>query len=544
MADRNQCGAMMLAEDGTILARSGVCADPRFVALAGDPAWRAELVRRRLMPAKIGQRELVALHVEVPEASVILALEAPGEAVTEFLATVDFSADLLSQLLTDPFTAMTVVDEDGRVAWLAPVHERFFGLRHGEAIGRHVSEVIPNTRLHEVAASGKAEIGHLQMMKGSERVVMRMPITRGARVIGAMGRVMFKGPAEAEALARRVSALQSEVEFYKREADAARGTSYGLEGIIGDSPAVQRLRADIVKVAPIEIPVLIHGESGTGKELVAHALHQLSPRRDKRMVMVNAAAIPPSLVEAELFGYAAGAFTGADRKGRAGRFEQANGSTIFLDEIGDMPIDVQVKLLRVLQDRVVERIGSDRPRESDFRLVSATNRDIDQLVADGGFRVDLYYRIAPVVIHVPPLRARGPDIGLLAEHFLRDFRARHGLGPVTLTADAVEHLVGEPWPGNVRQLRSEVERAAVFCENGRITRDDFRRAGTGPGQGGAAIAAKGAGDLKSRLEAVEADAIRAALSRHRGNKKRVAEELGVSRSWLYKRLAELGEPEG
>ena len=544
MAGKSWAGAMMLAEDGTVLARSGVCADPRFLAIAGEPAWRREIARRRLMPLSIGRRPLLALFVPMPEAAVLIACDAPGDALTEFVGSVDFAADLIDQLLTDPFTAMTVVDAEGRVAWISPVHERFFGLSRGEGVGRPVTEVIENTRLHEVAATGKAEIGHVQTMKGAERVVMRMPVMRDGRVIGAMGRVMFKGPTEAEALARRVSALQQEVEFYKREADALRGASYGLDAIIGDSPAVKRLRADIVKVAPIEIPVLIHGESGTGKELVAHALHQLSPRRDRQMVLVNAAAIPPSLVEAELFGYEPGAFTGADRKGRKGKFEQADGSTIFLDEIGDMPVDVQAKLLRVVQDRVVERVGSERSRHSDFRLVSATNRDLDQLVADGGFRLDLYYRIAPVVIHVPPLRARGADIGLLAEHFLKEFCARHRLGRVTLSDDAVEHLVGEPWPGNVRQLRAEVERAAVFSEGGRLGRDDFRWAGAGtpsPRLAGAVAGGPSAGGLKGRLDEVEAEAIRAALARHRGNKKRVAEELGVSRSSLSERLGEIGE---
>ncbi len=533
---RGAAGAILLSDDGTVLARTGVGADPRLTARLSEPAVRAELVRRRLMPLALGQRPLVLMQVPVPDGAVVIALDAPGEVVTEFLGSVDFAVDILDQLLSDPFTAMTVVEADGRVAYISPVHERFFGLARGEAVGRPAKEVIENTRLPEVAATGKAEIGHVQEMRGAERVVMRTPVMRGGRVIGAMGRVMFKGPEEAEALARRVSALQSEVEFLRREADAAKGIAYGLDGIIGDSPAVQRLRADIVKVAPIEIPVLIHGESGTGKELVAHAIHQLSPRRDKQMVLVNAAAIPATLVEAELFGYEPGAFTGADRKGRKGKFEKANGSTIFLDEIGDMPLEVQVKLLRVVQDRVVERIGGERPRESDFRLVCATNRDLDRLVADGDFRLDLYYRIAPIMIHVPPLRARGPDIGLLAGHFLARFRERHRLGPVTLSDDAIEHLSAQPWPGNVRQLRAEVERAAVFCEGRRITRDDFRVASTGAAP---APALEGR-DLKARLDAVEADAIRSALARHRGNKKRVAEELGVSRSWLYKRLSEIG----
>ena len=232
---------------------------------------------------------------------------------------------------------------------------------------------------------------------------------------------------------------------------------------------MRSLRAKIVKVAPLEIPVLIRGESGTGKELVAHALHRLSPRRDASMVMVNAAALPATLVESELFGYEPGAFTGADRKGRKGKFEQAAGGTIFLDEIGDMPTDVQAKLLRVLQDRMVQRIGGERPYEVDFRLVSATNRDLQTLVADGKFRLDLYYRISPIVIDVPPLRARIDDIPNLAVTFLKEVAARHGRSPPEIAPDALTYLMDQSWPGNVRELRHEIERAFVFAEDGRIT---------------------------------------------------------------------------
>src|SRR5690606_30226539 len=198
------------------------------------------------------------------------------------------------------------------------------------------------------------------------------------------------------------------------------------------------------------------------------SIHRLSPRRDTTMVMVNSAALPATLVEAELFGYEAGAFTGADRKGRKGKFEMADNGTIFLDEIGDTPLDVQVKLLRVLQDRRIERIGGDRGREIDFRLVSATNRDLRTLINEGKFRLDLYYRISAIVIDVPPLRQRIDDIPDLVRHILSELSTRHRRPIPTVTPDALSYLMDQRWPGNVRQLRQEIERALVFSEDGRI----------------------------------------------------------------------------
>jgi transcriptional regulator with PAS, ATPase and Fis domain len=367
---------------------------------------------------------------------------------------------------------------------------------------------------------------------------------------------MFKGPRQVEELSRRINKLESDVEFYKREADALRDRRYGLDSLIGESQPMCRLRAEIVKVAPLEIPVLIRGESGTGKELVAHALHRLSPRRDAAMVMVNAAALPAALVESELFGYEPGAFTGADKRGRKGKFEQAGGGTIFLDEIGDMPIEIQSKLLRVLQDKMVERVGGAQPYEVDFRLVSATNRDLRGLVAEEKFRLDLYYRISTIVLEVPPLRSRISDIPLLAAEFLKEIAARHRRPPVEITPNAIDWLMEQAWPGNVRQLRHEIERAFVFSENGRITADTF--AAYGEPQSDLSLqgplrdrlpskATPSRSDrpmsLKEAVEALEVDLVRKAMMNHRGNKKRVAEELGISRSYLYKKLGLAEEPE-
>jgi transcriptional regulator with PAS, ATPase and Fis domain len=266
---------------------------------------------------------------------------------------------------------------------------------------------------------------------------------------------------------------------------------------------------------------------------------------------VNAAALPPTLVESELFGYEAGSFSGADRKGRRGKFEQADNGTIFLDEIGDMPLEVQAKLLRVVQDGMVERVGTDRPRKVNFRLISATNHDLNTLVQEGRFRLDLFYRVSPIILRVPSLADRLEDIPLLVQHFLREIADRHGRQVPKIDDGVLKFLMNLPWPGNVRQLRHEVERAFVFAEHDQLLLQDFPRFDHAsapadavpeeltPAETQAETPAPG-GNLETSLKQYEEDLIKGAMTQFKGNKKRVARELGISRSYLYKRLKEVG----
>jgi transcriptional regulator with PAS, ATPase and Fis domain len=510
-----------------------------------DPAWIGELRERRLTTLNLERRVYAILLAPTESGELLVISRAPGDALLHFIGSVDFAWDIIQYLLTDPFDAMTIVDDEARLVYISPIHEAFFGLKLGEGNGRPVEQVIENTRLHEVVATGKAEVGAIQRMRGSERVVSRVPIKRDGRVLGAIGRVMFKGPQQLEALSQRIKALEGELEFYKRETATLRARDYGLEQIIGRSHAIQRLRSQIVKVAPLEIPVLIRGESGTGKELVAHALHQLSPRRDRPMVNVNAAALPPNLVESELFGYEPGAFTGADKKGRKGKFEQAEGGTIFLDEIGDMPLEVQAKLLRVLQDKIIERIGGDRSRPVDFRLVSATNKDLQGMVESGSFRLDLFYRLSPIVIEVPPLRERIDDIPLLVDKFLQDIAYRHARPTPHISDEALAELTERSWPGNIRQLQHEIERAFVFSDGVTIGIADLseipRRPQKLPGPAESIAQPTRSRELKKVIADVQNEQIKEAIAACGGNKKRAAASLGISRSFLYKKLAAIDD---
>jgi two-component system response regulator AtoC len=235
----------------------------------------------------------------------------------------------------------------------------------------------------------------------------------------------------------------------------------GFENLVGGSPAMQTVYDLIRQVAPAKTAVLITGETGTGKELVARAVHNLSPRREKLFVPLNCAAIPQDLLESELFGHVRGAFTGAQAE-RTGKFEVADGGTLFLDEIGDMAYPLQAKLLRVLEEGIIERIGSNKPVKIDVRVVSSTNRDLAASIQEGRFREDLYYRLNVFHIHLPPLRERGEDIAHLAQFFLGEFGREMGKGMLSLGPDAPAVLQGYPWPGNVRELRNLMERAAVL----------------------------------------------------------------------------------
>jgi len=311
------------------------------------------------------------------------------------------------------------------------------------------------------------------------------------------------------------------------------GPRYQVENIIGVSPAMQRARLALSRVALLDSSVLILGETGTGKELFAQAVHGLSARGGGPFVALNAAAIPESLLESELFGYSAGAFTGARKEGQKGKFLQAHGGTLFLDEIGDLPLLLQVKLLRVLQEGEVDLVGGGS-RRVDVRIVAATHRDLGRMVAEGTFRGDLYYRLNVVSLQLPPLRERLDDIPLLAEHFLSELRSRYGRPGVRLSNDVIGLLLRHSWPGNIRELHNVVERAFAFATGDLILPIDLP-AGFG-GEGGGSRPAARALDLASQ----EREAILRALEQTGGNKLQAAKLLGISRANLYVKIKVLG----
>ena len=306
--------------------------------------------------------------------------------------------------------------------------------------------------------------------------------------------------------------------------------SEGFEQMIGGSPQMQGVFAYIRKVAGTNAPVLLLGESGTGKELAALAIHERSPRKDKSFVAINCNGIPENLLESELFGHEKGSFTGAHAQ-RKGLIENAADGTLFLDEIGELPPPIQVKLLRFLQEQRFQRVGGRQEIQIDTRVIAATNADLKQTISEGKFREDLYFRLAVVVIMLPPLRDRGDDVALLAREFLQRYAAQNNKKSLAFSPDALRALYRHNWPGNVRELQNRVKRAVIMTDGKRLTADDLELAD---------LSQTSPATLKEAREAVEKEVVQNALKRHQGKITSAALELGVSRPTLYELMEKLG----
>jgi transcriptional regulator with GAF, ATPase, and Fis domain len=331
---------------------------------------------------------------------------------------------------------------------------------------------------------------------------------------------------------KRVAATEYRAQKLERRVQSLVGQleqRFGFDCILGRSSELRAALDKAARVAPTETTVLVTGESGTGKELVAQAIHSSSPRREGPFVALNCAAIPESLLESELFGHERGAFTGADRA-RAGKIEAAGGGTLFLDEIGELAPPAQAKLLRVLQEREFTRVGGTQSQKADVRILTATNRDLEAEVAAGRFREDLYYRLAVFAVHIPPLRERGDDVRILAEHFLHEFGTRMGKSDDGLTREARDRLKSYSWPGNIRELSNAIERALILSDGGAIGPELLGLPLLGAGTHGSSTRAEGPG---RSLPEVERRLVVEAMERTGGNKLRAATSLGVTRSQLY-----------
>ncbi|MCU0788984.1 MAG: sigma-54 dependent transcriptional regulator [Verrucomicrobia bacterium] len=310
---------------------------------------------------------------------------------------------------------------------------------------------------------------------------------------------------------------------------------FGLENVVGESPAMQEVFDTVRQVAPTRATILLLGESGTGKELIAKAIHQLSPRNRKPMVTVHCAALTPTLLESELFGHERGAFTGAHEK-RIGRFEQAQGGTLFLDEIGEIDASTQIKLLRFLGERSFERVGSNKTLTADIRLVAATNKQLEKLVEAGTFREDLFFRLRVVEILLPPLRDRPSDIPLLAQRFMREFAEENAKPVSDFTAEAMETLLHHSWPGNVRELRTAMEHAVVLCRGDRISVRDLPASVREGGTEGAATRQTALTRNDLTVKEAEKQLIIRALKETNGNRTMAAQKIGMSRRTLHRKL--------
>ena len=399
--------------------------------------------------------------------------------------------------------------------------EKITGITRNEAIGRPCYEVLraniceKECAIQHTITSGKPVVNATAYIinRGGKRIPVRLST---ALVKDAGGNVV--GGVETFQDLTQIEELQKELEG-----------KYTLEDIIGRSPVMKKIFAILPQIAQSSSTVLIHGESGTGKELFARAIHNLSDRKGERFVPVNCAALPDTLLESELFGHKAGAFTDAKRD-KPGRFTLADGGTIFLDEIGDVSPAMQVRLLRVLQDQMIEPLGSIEPTPVDVRVIAATNQDLRDLISQGRFREDLYYRIRIIQLDLPRLRERREDIPLLLDHLVNKFNTRFGKNIAGVSDDVMKILMEYDYPGNVRELENIIEHAFILCRGGLIEIHHLPMEMRGIPQD------TRSGIMNITLQEMEIYMIREALHRYNGNRKKTAEQLGIDLSTLYRKM--------
>jgi PAS domain S-box-containing protein len=438
---------------------------------------------------------------------------------------------------------LLVIDTEGRIVAVNPAAERLTGYRADELVGRSC-RVLGCTGC-QVWGRGPGLDWCTLYAKGSVRARRCMITTRDGRSVHVVKNAQVLRDSEGLSIGA-VETLTDVSEMIRREEEIAAlrqscRLEEGFHGMIGESPVMRRMFALIESVANSEAPVLVQGPSGSGKELAARAIHESGPRRDKPFIKVNCAALNENLLESELFGHVRGAFTGADRT-RVGRFEAAHEGTILLDEIGDIPPATQVRLLRVLEEREIERVGDHRPIPVDVRVITATHRNLDQRVAEGRFRQDLFFRINVFPIHCPALNERTEDIPRLVQHILDRTALRGGRKVLGLAAEAMERMTAYSWPGNVRELRNAIEYAFVLCPDQWIGPEHLPpRVVDGKGAGHSSPPARsGVSSGEPAGMPSEKRALIAALRETGGNRSEAGRILGVSRVTVWKRIKKYG----
>lgn len=443
------------------------------------------------------------------------------------------SLEMIEDILNYAYEGYVLVDPEGNIVKMN--YEKLMGIKEKDAIGKYVEDIIENTRMHIVAKTGVKELRDVQRIQGQNMITNRIPIIKEGKIIGAVGTVLFKDVNEIKELAHQLLDLQSRINKYKGEIERIEGTKYSFDSIISKSHKMEYLKKMGRMAAGTNSTVLITGESGTGKELFAHAIHRASYRKEGGFIPINCAAIPRELLESELFGYDGGAFTGARKEGKPGKFEIASGGTIFLDEIGAMPIDMQAKLLRVLEAKEFERVGGNNKIILDVRILAATNENIEEEIRKGRFREDLFYRLNVIPIEIPSLRDRKEDIEILAEEILKNLIFEMKLGEKKLTNKTIKVLRSYNWPGNVRELRNVIERAINLSSSKYILPEHLPERLIKTSN----VVSSNVEDiplLKDVVAEAESITIRKSLEITAGNKSLAAKMLGIHRTAIYKKM--------
>lgn len=450
--------------------------------------------------------------------------------------------DFLDLLLDMSFEELGAVDKGGRITYLTRKSARNLGVDRDKAVGCDMSTIDPKCLLKQVAKTGIPRLAKISRPHKKPVPVMVVPLFKDNMLTGAVCRSIFTDMAEAKNFLSRLQKLD-QTRPNTRSPKKTCGCKFSFNDIIGHSEVMVYTKKKALCVAKGDSTILITGESGTGKELFAQAIHMASPRRKGPFIRVNCAGIPENLLESELFGYEPGSFTGAQKGGKPGKFELAHNGTIFLDEAGDMSMGMQAKLLRVLQESEIERVGGTTSYEVDVRIIAATNKDLWEMVQQGKFREDLYYRLDVVNIHIPPLRERVEDIPHLVEHFIPGINKRANSRVRGVTEEVLDYFLAYDWPGNVRELKNVLE-GAINLNTGELVGPESlptrikRKMRTAnicqlkPIKGAAAEQTPGFNEL----EAVEKAMIEQALTIKNGNKRQAAIYLNMPRSTFYNKL--------
>jgi len=452
----------------------------------------------------------------------------------------DFKEDaveILKTVIDNAYDGIIIVNKNAIITMISKSYCEFIGISEEYAIGKPITDVLENSRMHIVVQTGETETAQLQSIKGSYMIATRMPIIKNGEIIGAIGKVLFRNVKELNNLYSKIKTMRKELETYKTQLKQLNTASYSFDDIIGSSEKILAAKAIARKAAQTHSNVLILGESGTGKELFAHAIHLASDRLYAPFVKVNCGAIPTDLLESELFGYEGGAFTGAKKEGKIGKFELADGGTIFLDEIGDMPLHMQVKLLRAIQEKEVEKIGSLGSKKVDIRIIAATNRNLEKSMHEGNFRQDLYYRLNVVTITIPSLRERRDDILLIANHLITKISEDLNKKIIGMSKDSEYFLKNYSWEGNIRELENILERAInVIEDSNTICPIDLPDEITGRKE------IKFIKSLEETIVEAEKQAIIDALNATDGNKTKAAKKLEIGRTSLYEKIQKYNIP--
>lgn len=453
----------------------------------------------------------------------------------------EFNA-ILEGLIESPTMAYVIVDKEGFITVINQTYLDMLGISREDALGRHIYDITPHSKLPEVIKTGRTDRVDIWPVNGRDTIVSRVPLIKDGEIIGAIGQSIFLDLSGASILVKKIQETEKELNFYKDHVSQIYSARWCFDNLIGQSHSLLTAKNIAWQLSQTVSTILITGESGTGKELFAQAIHNSSSRCTGPFVRINCAALPDNLLESELFGYEEGAFTGARKGGKPGKFDLAKGGTIFLDEIGDMPLTMQTKLLTVLQERVVERIGGTNPVPIDVRVIAATNRDLEKMVAEQTFREDLYYRLNVVRLTIPPLRERIEDIPLLVDDLISRLNAHlrtsiHGINPA-----AMDLLQTYRWPGNVRELENLLERAINLChmkQQSLLTVDHFPSLANSKFSK-IEILDNGQTALPNLLDGIEEQLLRKALHEAEGNRAKTAQRLGIHSSALYRKLKKYG----